>query len=222
MPGSGILIIMRVLLSVLILTFVVNLFASPHLDAPTKVAGPDEETVIVDPERLENISIVEPRPMTPSRALVERFDKADYFYPYRSDFSMHAGVVFGVKDSSDDDDLMNVLLGFGYTVPKLDSPKWHLGADLSMVGDGHFYVSRRFIYNEKGSFRPFYQYGVLHKMVPDEKFASFSNWDNYLLRAGVGLSDIVRPPRSVEIELNVAIGAKDILVMFTYGYSWGF
>src|SRR5690606_21948479 len=43
-----------------------------------------------------------------------RFSKADYFHPYRQALSIRAGVVFGLRDSSDEDDLMNGLIGFNY------------------------------------------------------------------------------------------------------------
>ena len=104
----------------------------------------------------------------------------------------------------------------------MTSPKWELGADLSFVGHGHVHVSRRTIYNEKGAFRPYYELGIMHKVVPDEKFASLSNWDNYLFRFGIGLSNILHPPKSVQLELEVAVGPEDVLAFFSYGYAWGF
>ncbi|MCB0350286.1 MAG: hypothetical protein KDD38_03825, partial [Bdellovibrionales bacterium] len=75
---------------------------------------------------------------------------------------------------------------------------------------------------EKGAFRPYYELGIMHKVVPDEKFASLSNWDNYLFRFGIGLSNILHPPKSVQLELEVAVGPEDILAFFSYGYAWGF
>ena len=145
-----------------------------------------------------------------------------YSSEFKKEFEAHVGLVFGLRDSSDDDDLMNALIGFRYVLPRQLAPKWEVGADLSTVGHGHGYVARKHIYNEKGSFRPFYTYGLLHKFVPDEKFASLSNAENYLVRGSLGLADIVRHPKSVQLELVLAIGQEDILAMFTYGYAWGF
>lgn len=199
-------------------------WSKTHEDAPpAKTISEDFEQVEVDPQKVENISISESHQnaLIPD-ALITKFNKENYYHPYRQEINVHGGVVLGVQDSSDDKDLMNVLIGFSYMLPKIESPKWVAGADLSFVGHGHFYLVRRFIYNEKGSFRPFYHYGVMHKYVPEDKFASLSNWDNYLVRLGVGLADIIKPPKSVELELNVAAGTEDVLVMFTYGYSWGF
>lgn len=59
------------------------------------------------------------------------------------------------------------------------------------------------------------------KIDPDEELATSSNFENYLIRAGVGLEDIIKPPRSVRMDLDVAIGAEDIWVVFHYGYSFG-
>lgn len=237
---SGILIPMVSCLNQRFLTLVVgSLFligvvdhalAKPHYDSPKGVEREDEiasDATSVPSEnsneRDANLAITQP----PEKnfvvdELVTKFNKSTYFYPYRQEFELHLGAVFGIRDSSDDKDLMNVLMGFSYMLPRLESPKWKVGADLSGVGHGHLHVVRRKIFNEKGSFRPYYDMGVMHKFVPDEKMASLTNWDNYLARFGVGFADILKPPRSVQLELNVAAGTKDFLVMFTYGYAWGF
>jgi hypothetical protein len=210
----------------LILTLVgVVATANPHADAPTQNLPPDESTngTAPDPMKLEN-TVLTPAPGEPSNLdeMITRFNRKNYYHAYRKEMAAYFGAVFGLKDSSDDEDVMNYLLGFSYLLPSRQSPKWEAGATLSTVGHGHLNLSKRTIYNEKGAFRPYYEYGVMHKFVPDEKFASFSNWDNYLARVGFGMADIRRPPRSVQLELELAVGVEDVLVMFTYGYSWGF
>jgi hypothetical protein len=217
--------VMRNFLTLVALSTVAGVsFAAPHFDAPTskntdEIVDPDAKPP--SPEAVENYSVSTP-PETPMGRMVTKFNKANYFYPFRKEIAFHAGVVFGLMDSSDDKDLMNGLVGFSYLLPRDTSPKWEVGADLSTVGHGHGYVTRRIIYNEKGSFRPYYSYGVLHKFVPEERFASLSNSENYLGRFAVGLADIVRHPKSVQLELALAAGTEDVLVTFTYGYAWGF
>jgi hypothetical protein len=197
--------------------------ATPHFDAPTGSQETLEESVVINPEQVDNLSITTvPNKKASVDDFVTRFNKRDYFYPYRQELELHVGSVFGIQDSSDDPDLVNVLLGFNYLLPSEASPKWEFGADLSTVGHGHVHGVRRIIFNEKGSFRPYYEYGLMHKFVPDEEFASFSNWENYLLLASVGLADIMLPPRSVQVELQLAVGTEDVLFMFTFGYAWGF
>lgn len=203
----------------------VGVMAAPHFDAPSAAARESAEIqgAESDPTVIENMSVTNAPPeKNLSEKVGSRFDKANYFYPYRKELEFHLGTVFGIRDSSESDDLMNFLLGFNFLLPKEASPKWEIGADLTTSGYGHAHIAKRVIHNEKGSFRPYYEYGVLHKFVPDEKFASLSNWENYLLLVSVGLGDIVQPPRSVQIELQAVVGLEDILVMFTYGYTWGF
>jgi hypothetical protein len=211
----------RHILTLVVCLLCLTAIAAPHEDSPNPKTEDMSEGETIDPRRTENISISEPPPVAVSDSTSKSFRKSDYFYPYRKELDIHAGVVFGIEDSSDDEDLMNAIIGFGYMLPREVSPKWVLGADLSLVGHGHLWAQRRIVYREKSSFRPFYQYGLMHKVVPDEKFSSFSNWDNYLARAGIGFADILRPPRSVQLELNLAVGMKDVLVTFTYGYAWG-
>lgn len=195
--------------------------AAPYLEEPSE--KPKEEDLVAAPkdEVLENISISK---VPPSKAMPtsESFDKKNYYYPFRKEIDLHIGSVMGIVDSSDDDDTFNALLGFSFVLPKLLSPKYEVGADLSTVGHGHLWVNRRKIYNEKSARRPYYEYGLMHKFVPDEKFASFSNWENYLLRIGAGIALTMRPGHSYRIELEAAAGIDDILVMFTGGYVWGF
>jgi hypothetical protein len=200
-----------------------SVWATPHYDSPQPITQGDTLDHEPDPQKIENISIT-PAPETRANVddLVRRFNKSNYYYPYKQEVGAHIGLVFGFRDSSESKQLMNGLIGFDYLLPSHTSPKWEAGADLSAVGHGHIHVVRRFIYNEKGSFRPYYGYGLMHKVVPEDKFATLSNWDNYLLRADIGLEDIVRPPRSVKLDLFIAIGAKDMLAMFTYGWAWGF
>ncbi len=207
-------------------------FASTHEDAPTKTSE-DAEGLgadlnggkTPDPSLLENIAVTPPPPSDAHNSMKDwaaRFDKRNYYYPYRKEFEVHAGIVLGILDSSEDEDFMNYVFGFNYLLPKQLSPRWSVGADLSTVGRGHLHVARRFIYNEKGAFRPFYEYGGMHKIVPDEKLSSFSNSENYLLWGAVGFSDIRHPPKSVTCQLQAGIGLKDFLVMLTLGYTWGF
>lgn len=221
----------QIILTLVLLTLHVS-FASadPHTDAPTQsqqeINKMDRSTSYTDnPYKIENISITEVQ--TDARRnsidnLVTIYNRDNYYYPYRKEFSVYAGVVLGVLDSSDDDDFMNYIFGFNYLLPQLVSPRWSVGAELSTVSNGHVHVAKRHTINEKGAFRPYFEYGGMHKFVPDEKMASLSNKDNYLFWGAIGFSDIRRPPKSVQFQLMAAVGLKDVLIMLTGGYAWGF
>jgi hypothetical protein len=198
-------------------------WANPHTDAPTKVSAEEAGQIVVDEQKLENISVT---PAPAKRATLDDFithyNRKNYYYPYRQELALFVGAIFSIKDSFEDSESYHGLLGFSYLLPSQFSPKWEFAAALATVGDGLISFSRRSIYNEKGAFRPYFEIGLTNKLVPDEKFATFSNWDNYLVRFALGLADIRQPPRSAQLELEIAAGADDILVLFTYGAAWGF
>lgn len=206
-------------------------YASPHIDAPTQTQEQIEKSepptsYTTDAQKLENISVTDVPSQDKQQNLMSGlsaiYNRENYYYPYRKEFSVYAGVVAGIVDSSDDEDLMNFLLGFNYVLPQQLSPRWSVGAELSTVGRGHVHVAKRFTHNEKAAFRPYYEYGVMHKVVPEEKMSSISNLDNYLLWGSIGFSDIRRPPKSIQFQLMAAAGKEDILLMLTGGYAWGF
>lgn len=189
--------------------------------APSKVQDVDE---VAPPEKTENVSITPTEPPKGEvEAFVGKFNRDSYFYPYKKEIMARAGIVIGFRDSSDPRNVINPLIGFNYMIPSEFSPKYEVGADISFsTNRGHMWVMKRNIFNEKGSFRPYYNFGVMNNVVPSENLASFSNSENYLIRFGGGLENIIRPPRSGVVELELAVGRKDLLVIFTYGASWGF
>ena len=131
--------------------------------------------------------------------------------------------MLALVDSTEDDpdkesEILNYLLGFYWELPDRLGPKWEVGAAWTTMSLGHVNVMRKHIYNEKGAFRPFYRYGITLKIDPDEELATASNIENYLLRVGIGLEDIIKPPRSVRMDLDMAAGEEDFWVMFHYGY----
>jgi hypothetical protein len=215
-----------VLTLALTLLGVISSSAAPHSEAPSARTESEDDTPVV-PKNIEDLSVT-PVPMTASPktdidSFVARYNRENYYFPYRQELIAHAGVVIGLRDSSSSSRLINPIVGFDYILPREFSPKYESGADLSVfTGRGHLWFMRRHIANEKGAFRPFYSYGIMHNFVPDERLASFSNYSNYLLRTAVGLENIMRPPKSAIVDLSLAVGQKDILVLFTYGASWAF
>lgn len=197
--------------------------ANPHYDAASRVRSDENVEKAPNPESAENLSVGQvPQRTNRVDDYAARRSRRNYYYAYRQELDLHAGVVFGFQDSSDDEDLMNGLVGFSYVAPSLQSRRWVFGADLATVGYGHLHISKRKTYNEKGSIRPYYDLGLMQKLVPDEKLASFSNWDNYLFRIGIGFGTLMTPPKSSKLDLHLAVGKEDVLLLFTYGHAWGF
>ncbi|MEQ1664151.1 MAG: hypothetical protein ABL927_02095 [Bdellovibrionales bacterium] len=212
----------------MIISFSKFTLAAPHYDAP---ASPQPEQEIeaggigsaISPETFDNLAVTEKEWSPPAiRKMVQEFNKSNYYYSYKQEFDIRLNAFFDLRFAPDKKEFIVPAIGFDYNSMKNRDFKYKAGADFTYKGDGsaHFLIVK--VFNETGSFRPFYQYGLMYHAAPEDQLAGASNWENYLLRAGVGFSDIVAPPRSVKINLDFAIGASAIYLLFSYGPSWGF
>lgn len=172
-------------------------------------------------ERHDKISTIEELGLVISPVSMSTKDKreASYFYPYRQAISPR---FFFIGDI----DLMRegqfpYGLGMMYLVPSKNQPQWEIGADLLSIASGQISVGSRHIYFSDNYFRPFYKISLSHIWKATEKLASFANWKNYLLRAGVGFEDVIKIPMSARLEVEAAVGSEDFILMFSFGYSWG-
>ena len=210
-----------VFLTLVLMLFTSPLLAKPHTQAPKDKVSSEEE-VVVDPAVLEHTVVTPAEKQSQIEEFSRQYSKSDYFHIYRRAITLRAGAVYGFKDSSDDEDSTNAVFGFSFLVPRKKSPQVEVGVDLSAVGHGHFTVMSRRIYNERGAFRPFYRLGVMHKLDPDDRFASFSDFENYLARFGFGFEDTLRPASSYRIEVEMAAGPEDVLGFLTVGKVFSF
>lgn len=209
----------------LILTLVgVQTWSAPHSEAPVS-KDPNANTTnyeVEEPTLLDNTSITEVPPSKQQfQEFVQAFNRRDYYHSYRQSIYAHLGAVIAVQDSTDYDHLMSLSAGFMWQPNKQFSPMWEYGATWTYMGLGHIVAVRKHVYNEKGAFRPFYKYGVTLKIDPDEQGANLADFKNYLARVGIGLENILKPPRSVRMDLDLAVGQEDIWILFQYGYAWG-
>lgn len=200
----------------------VTLSAKPHSDSPEAKVESEPVMGETDALVLDNLS-ASPNPLGNSRLdeFVRTFNKDDYYHAYRQSIFAYVGAVMGSIDSQDSVGLINYMFGFTWELPKALSPKYEVGAAWATMNAGQMSFSRKIIYNEKGAIRPFYKYGLILKIEPDDQAANLTDTENFLIRAGVGLEDIKKPPKSVRVDLDLAIGKNDLWVMFQYGYSWG-
>lgn len=215
------LLIFSLMFNLVFLSYLKLALAKPHRSAPPYPTSAEETPNEADPSKLESIIIAEPPAAQPSlESRNYRLSKADYYHSAAQAITPRLGVIYGIEDDSDSDKALDILLGFNYLLPKPRGTRWEVGVDLTTMDRGHFHIYRRKIYNEKGAFRPYYKYGLTTKLIGSEKLGTFVNKDNYILGAGIGFEDIVRIPRSIRLELEALVGQKDILIVFTYGYSF--
>lgn len=199
-------------------------WAAPHGDAPasTDPASENQNIETEDPNLIENTSITEVPPATGRlNEFVQKFDRQNYYHAYRQSLFAHLGAVIALKDSTDSDSLMAIAAGFLWQPRKEFSPVWEYGATWVSSGLGQIVATRKHVINEKGAFRPFYKYGAALKIDPDEQAANLVDFQNLMLRIGMGLENTLKPPRSVRMDLDLVIGQDDFWIVFLYGYSWG-
>jgi hypothetical protein len=202
-------------------------YANPHKD--TQITNEKEDTTAlpVHPERLENTVITIPEKKIPAVKPVDLSAAYDYdklYYSYRKSLAVFTGALIELNDQRDGeeyDDILGAVLGISYLLPSDYSPHWEAEAVFAYLEEGHLSVMQRFTKNEKSALRWFYRYGVLVKIESEEQLASIANWENFLIRGGIGLESMSTRPGSHRYTLDIAAGTELTYLMFTYGYSWG-
>ena len=147
----------------------------------------------------------------------------NYHYPFIQSVSPRIGTLIVTETFSEDiGNSFKMLYGFNYMLPQNISPQFEVGADIIKGFNGQIHAGKRWIINERTSFRPFYKLGVTVAAVGREGLATFANFENYMARASIGFEDYYKKPMSFRWELEVALGTENLFLYLTFGYSWGF
>ena len=113
------------------------------------------------------------------------------------------------------------LAPFQYLFPKFLSPKLEAGADLHKDGRGHLHAGLRWIYNERSYFRPSLKAAVDHFADSAEGIATLAHIDNWYVRGGATLEQVVWNPYSLRLETELAINLRHTELITTLGLSRG-
>lgn len=151
---------------------------------------------------------------------VQDAEKQEVVYRYRQSMSPRAGVILDPKIAKDGKS-PPITLGFAFMFPSETATHWEFAADVLTSSEGQIELSRRTIFDEMFSFRPYYRYGAFLRMRPQGQLASFAEFKQYGVVGAVGLENLVLKPASLRIEIAVAVGGEHQFVMGTIGYSWG-
>lgn len=163
-----------------------------------------------------NLTVSQP----PKTEKVEDSHLRDLYYPYRQSMSPRLGLILDpslIRDSGE----FPFLFGISYMLPRTRSPQIEFSFDILTDSRGHFSAMLRRIFNERQSFRPYIKAGATLSANADEKLATASKLENYLLRASVGMEDVIELPMSVRIEFELALGTEEQIAIMNFGYSWG-
>jgi hypothetical protein len=198
---------MRTGLFLFLLTFVLGMsaFAAPSINAPDVL---DQENRKAD---IRGDSFIWSS---------HGFDRKTYFHSYRQNLSLHLGGLVALKQEDEDESILKSVLGFAWELPRAFSPKWELGFSWVGMSLGLLALSHKHIDQEKEAFRPYFSYGLIHKVVPDERFSSFTNQENYLAKIGVGWESSRKPKESYRLDIDTAAGLEDFWIMLKLGYVW--
>lgn len=200
-----------------ILTFVLShfAFAAPHEDAPSSSPDAARQTETQEPKDTTTIVVTPPpHKETSEKAL------PSYFYPYLQSYSPRFGLAFD-SDKMKDGEKFLYAMGFNYMFKRYRSPQLEIGVDLIIDFGGLLHASRRYIYNERESFRPFFKIGGAHRVEGGYGFASILRLKNYYALGSIGMERLWRSPMSTRIEVQGLITSGDYMVLALLGYSWG-
>ncbi len=227
------------------LVAIVAAFAEPQLSAPYVAPSPARPTPAQSNSDMPvtksdlstkgsgNLSVAPVPHLTPHDSdklkWSKTFHRDTYFYPYRSELVAFIGGVAGNEATSNStQNAAAGVVGVAYVFPSNSdlanrdvNSAWEGGGEYSTANREHFWFARRHIFHPTDACRPYYSYGVMHDLVPNEQLASFSDWDNYAVRVAAGFQDVTSPPRSIQFELVAAAGIKDVLVLASIGMAWG-
>ncbi len=162
----------------------------------------------------QNIDVTQP-PATEVRVVKE------FYYPYTQSISPRLGTTINIhKIGEGFTKSFDYLLGFNYMFPRSVSPQLEVTADLLSNSEGHIIGAKRWIINERNSFRPFYKLGAGVSVKGSEGLATFAGINNYFGFGGFGLEDYYKKPMSIRLELELKAGVKIMIFSVVFGYSW--
>ncbi|MCB9025068.1 MAG: hypothetical protein H6625_02015 [Bdellovibrionaceae bacterium] len=206
----------------LFLTLVIKnpyIFANPHQDIhPAKESNSEESTEKTKTINIDDENLILSRPIEP-----QNLKTTDEFYPYTQAISPRIGTLVNLHEFRDNiGQAFHTVYGFSYLLPRNHSPQLEIGADVIKDFNGQFHASKRWIINERSSFRPFYKLGLTIIAIGKEGLATFANSENYLAHASIGLEDYYKRPMSLRWELELSGGKEYFFLILSFGYSWGF
>ncbi len=203
-------------LTIFVSATIVLILCSGIASAAPQNQAPDDSSRVEpwpDGPPPENMQISQPPPL-PAERLVP--PEARY-YGYQQQLTFRLGVATEASKLSQPQDFV---VGFQYMFPKFLAPKLEAGADLQGEGVGHIHAGARWIYWERGYFRPSVKAGLDVRLNGKEALATFTKFANFYLRGSAAIEYTVWNPYSLRLEAEVLAGSK-ILIEGTLGVSRG-
>lgn len=140
------------------------------------------------------------------------------YYTYEQQLTFRVGAG---SETNALNELQDTIIGFQYMFPKFLSPKLEAGADLHPDGIGHIHAGARWIWWERGYFRPSVKASLDARLDGKEGLATLGKFENYYARGSSAIEYTVWNPYSLRLEAELLVGSKKGYVEWTLGISRG-
>lgn len=100
------------------------------------------------------------------------------------------------------------------------SMEWELGVDFASDSIGRIFFGPRYTFWKGEAVRPFVKSGLNCRLVGKEQLATFLEKDNYQIKVGFGIEDLIGKALSVVIEFEGQTGLKHTDYLLASGLSW--
>jgi hypothetical protein len=164
-----------------------------------------------DPILNQTIDIGKPPPAPSLENRAER----EFFYQYRSSITARVGLA--LINSAVTNGGAQTIAGaeYAFTTPAMKI--YEGGADIIGDGTGNLHFSRKIVYS-RSEFRPYIKVGAGLLVNPSDGLVTFIKYQNYQIRAAMGLEELLRIPRSMRLELEGTLGGNTTQASITAGY----
>jgi hypothetical protein len=149
----------------------------------------------------------------------KKVDPLTFFYPYKRSVTARTGLIIDPEELSEGS--LPFLIGAAYMLYHRSTPRYEALFNFTTDSVAQLGLSRRHMLNEPNHFRGFWSYGAVVQMIPEERFATFANFDNYFASAAFGMEDVTEMPKSVRLEVQLLVGTVGQSAIFYVGSSWG-
>lgn len=192
--------------------------AAPHQPEPNlDIESSAQPPPTVNKDSLSGMDVTEPPATKPK--LVNMREESTYFYPYSTSMGPRIGLLFDSERIAKQWSPL-VVLGFFYKLNSISANHIVAGADLQSDSTGAINGLIEHTYSPSEKFRPFVKGGLSLLIQPDKGMANLVDYNNYRVRIGAGIEDLLQDPASLRWDFEATVGLTGYAANIIFGYSW--
>ncbi|NQZ01367.1 MAG: hypothetical protein HRT45_11955 [Bdellovibrionales bacterium] len=203
-----------------LMTFVVFLIGQASFAAPSIDGSLEDSSPVANEKETANENLVSPLLSIDKSPLNKKKpNPLNFLYPYKRSVTARTGLI--VDPDKLNDGSVPFLVGAAYMLYNKSRARYEALFNFTTESVAQLGLSRRHMINEPNHFRGFWSYGGVLQLMPEERFATFANFENYFASASIGMEDVTNMPKSVRLEIHVLVGAAGQSAILYVGSSWG-